>query len=231
MQSRETKDGGAMKLVLVDKFDRRCGDCDLCCKLVPVSKRDYPPERVSALVGEMIAQDLARPDEFTGMIANFDKPAGQRCQHQRHGKGCTIYKRRPFACRYWSCRWLTGDDTADLSRPDRSRVVIDLMPDFVTLVDNQTGTRSNIEVVQIWCDPKHPDAWRDPTVRRYIERRAAEGKAAIIRFDDKRAITVFAGPMSQDGQWREVHNGELRPARSEHELIEGLVSCGPVKVE
>lgn len=214
-----------MTIVLVDNFARKCGDCQLCCKLLPVSKRDYPPERVSAMTTEMVRQGLATADEFAGMIGNFDKPAGVPCRYQRHGKGCTIYKQRPFACRMWSCRWLTGDDTAELSRPDRSRYVIDLVPDFVTLTNDETGERSNVEVVQIWCDPKHPDAWRDPALRRYIERRAAEGKAALIRFDNKRAITVFTGPLSQDGQWHEVHDGQLRPEHTDDELLKFLDSA------
>src|SRR4030095_4558146 len=188
------------------------------------------PERINALTSEMIKQGLARPSEYNGMMPEFNKPAGEPCQHQRHGKGCTLYKRRPFSCRMWSCRWLVRDDTTDLRRPDRSRVVIDILPDFVTLVDHETGERTNIEVVQYWCDSKEPEAWRDPALLAFIERRAAEGKAAIIRFDNRRAITVFAPAMSQDGQWHEVHNGELRDEHIGDVLLGGLAQCQHVKV-
>ncbi len=87
--------------------DRKCGDCSLCCKLLPM------PE--------------------------LAKPANKRCKHQRYGKGCAIYARRPDSCRTWSCRWLLGEGTDDLPRPDRSHYVIDPMPDFVRMVNKDSG--------------------------------------------------------------------------------------------
>src|SRR5688572_10605312 len=87
--------------------------------------------------------------------------AGERCRHQRFGKGCAIYDRRPLPCQLWSCRWLVEDDTADLSRPDRSGYVIDMMPDFITLQDHVTGVDQRMEVVQVWVDPRRPGSHRD----------------------------------------------------------------------
>src|SRR5262245_3077298 len=142
--------------------------------------------------------------------SDIDKPANTRCKHQRHA-GCAIYARRPMSCRFWSCRWLTGDDTAALRRPDRSRYVIDMMPDYVTLVNDDTGERMPIEVVQVWCDPKARDAWRDPALMDYIERRGREGKAAIVRFNNREAVTVFPPGVSTDGQWHEIEHGHLDP--------------------
>lgn len=160
---------------------RQCGDCQLCCRLLPV-----------------------RP---------LDKKAGQRCRYQKFGKGCTVYrtKQMPPDCALWNCRWLVNDDAGELARPDRAHYVIDIMPDYVTLRDNETGEGQHIQVVQIWCDPKHPDAHRDPALRRWIERRAEQGIAAIIRFDNREALTIFAPPLTHDGQWHEIRNGELRP--------------------
>src|SRR5262245_33779077 len=119
-------------------------------------------------------------------MPEFHKPANVRCPHQTH-KGCNIYAQRPMACAVWTCRWLANDDTAELARPDRSRYVIDVMPDFVTVTD-ETGRYSTIEVVQIWCDPKHPKAWHDSALLDYIERRGKEGKLALIRFGSHEAI-------------------------------------------
>jgi hypothetical protein len=48
----------------------------------------------------------------------------------------------------------------------------------------------------------------------YIERRAAEGKAAILRFSSREAIIVFAPAMANDGQWHQVTGGELMAERS-----------------
>jgi hypothetical protein len=149
---------------------RECGGCTLCCKLLPVRE--------------------------------LDKVAGERCRHQRTGKGCAVYNSRamPSACHFWNCRWLVNDDTADLSRPDRSRYVIDLLPDYVTVIDDVTGERTNVEVIQIWCDPKHPNAHRDPALRRYLERRHAEGKFALVRYNEADAISLL---LDTEGTWHE----------------------------
>jgi hypothetical protein len=150
--------------------------------------------------------------------AEVDKPANQRCKHQRR-TGCNIYARRPVSCELWSCQWLLGNDTADLRRPDRSRYVIDMMPDYVTLVHDDTGERQPIEVVQIWCDPLARNAWKnDPALLDYIERRGAEGKAAIIRFAQADAVTVFPPGMSEDRQWHFIEHGIRDP--KPHDFLE-----------
>jgi hypothetical protein len=215
---------------LAGKFERQCGGCTLCCKLLPMTPELYPPERVNQAVDGMIDAGWAKASDFAGMVRDWPKAAGEPCKHQRTRKGCAIYGCRPFSCRIWNCRWLTGDDTADLNRPDRSRYVIDLMPDFITLRPHDGSEPTNIQVVQVWCDPHEPDAWRDPALLAYLERRGKEGMAALIRFDNKRAITVFAPSMSEDGQWHEVHNGELRPQHVGNVLIAGLASARKVKV-
>jgi hypothetical protein len=106
-----------------------------------------------------------------------------------------------------------GADTADLRRPDRSHYVIDLVPDFVTAVDNETGARINVEVVQIWCDPDYPQAWRDPALLAYIERRGAEGKGTLIRYGSSAGITVFPPTLSPDRVW---HYWQSNIATKEH---------------
>jgi hypothetical protein len=144
---------------------RQCGDCQLCCRLLPV-----PP---------------------------LGKKANERCEHQKFGKGCAIYlkRRMPMECRLWNCRWLVNDDTADLSRPDRSHYVIDIMPDHISLEDNDTKARIEVQVVQIWLDPSHPEAHRDPQLRAYLLRRAEQGIAALVRINSRQAIILFAPSM------------------------------------
>ena len=156
---------------------RQCGDCSLCCRLLPV-----PP---------------------------LQKKAGESCRFQKFHKGCTVYQTRamPPECSLWSCRWLVNDDTADLSRPDRSHYVIDIMPDYITINQDETGLKQNIQVVQIWIDPKYPDAHRDPALRRFMFRRAQDGIAAIIRYNAKDAIVVFAPPFDINGEWHEIKSG------------------------
>lgn len=154
---------------------RQCGECTLCCKLMP--------------------------------IKGINKPANKRCQHQSFSKGCKVYHQEgfPVECGLWNCRWLVNDDADDLSRPDRSHYVIDIMPEFVTATNE--GQPQHIQVVQIWCDPKHPDAHRDPALRRYLFRRAQEGIAGLIRYNERDALVIFAPPFDINGQWHEITSG------------------------
>jgi hypothetical protein len=172
---------------------RQCGDCQLCCKLLPV-------------------RSLA-------------KLAGQRCSHQSHAKGCKVYDRLAMVspeCRLWSCRWLVEDDTADLRRPDRSHYVLDIMPDFVTVRNDATGDLEHIQVVQIWCDPKFPDAHRDPALRAYLERRAAERIIGLVRYDNERGLALYPPSLSEGGKWIEKSTGVRTKEHSPEELLRAM---------
>ena len=140
---------------------RECGDCQLCCKLLPV-----PP---------------------------LGKKGGETCQFQKFHKGCSVYHKpkMPPECGFWNCRWLVNDDMADQSRPDRSHIVVDLLPDFITLRHDDTGEEHNIQVLQCWIDPKFPDAHRSPSFRAYLERCGAKQIAALVRFNERDALVVF----------------------------------------
>lgn len=182
-----------MKLTLQDDSlpgRRRCGGCTLCCTLMPIKE--------------------------------IAKKAGERCRHQT-AAGCGVYRRpdlMPRSCHLWNCRWLVDDDTADQLRPDASHLVIDMLPDFVSLTNNETGQSEPLEVVQVWCDPAHRDAHRDPLFRAYVERRAAEGKATIVRFSSSDAVTLFAPAFSDDGQWHEIRGNAESEADHHRRLAE-----------
>jgi hypothetical protein len=182
--------------------DRHCADCTLCCKLLPLKKgtdQQYP--EMHAVFG------------VPGMLPEWNKAAGERCQHQRHHTGCAVYDKRPLCCRMWSCRWLVNNDTADLRRPDRAGYVIDMVPDFVRL-GSEAG-EITVQVVQVWVDPKRPGAWReDDALRAYIERRAAEGIATLVRLNARDAIGVFAPALAGDGQWHLITDGCVVEERS-----------------
>ncbi|MGY8677284.1 hypothetical protein Q2941_05630 [Bradyrhizobium sp. UFLA05-153] len=117
---------------------------------------------------------------------------------------------------------MVNDDADELSRPDRSHVVIDVMPDFITLQDNTTCELQNIQVVQIWCDPNYPDAHRDPALRRWLFRRAEEGIAALVRFNAKEALTIFAPPFDENGEWHESSGASTGRTHSLLETIKAL---------
>jgi hypothetical protein len=190
---------------------RKCGDCQLCCKLLPLSGDNAKSWRTATL---MIAEGVAKLDDFGGMMPELKKPANQRCIHQRHGKGCAVYDKRPFSCRTWSCRWLVEDDTEGLARPDRAHYVIDLVPDYVTAKPHDGSASVDIPMIQIWVDPKFPDAHRDPALRAYIQRQGEKGQGAIIRFSESKAIALFPPSLSQDGQWHEIEGEMTRRANT-----------------
>lgn len=171
---------------------RECGTCTLCCKLLPV-------------------RELA-------------KKAGERCKHQRL-TGCRVYHKpgMPPACALWNCRWLVDPKVAEagVSRPDRAGFVIDTMPDFVTLRDNETGEVIPIQVVQIWVDPKRPDAHRDPALRAYLARLGNENIVALIRFNERDAFTVIPPAMTGAG-FRELHGESMGRQHSMTEIVDAL---------
>lgn len=150
---------------------RQCGDCQLCCKLMP--------------------------------ILSLSKPANTRCKHQRSGKGCTIYAKRPVECRTFACRWLADPTTKGLKRPDRSHLVID--PEWDSIVLERTAV---VAVMQVWVDPSFPDAWDTPEFRAHMLFVAEKYRAAtLIRRNSRDAITVFPPPLADDGQWHIQEHG------------------------
>ena len=171
---------------------RQCGDCQLCCKLLPF------PE--------------------------LGKVAGERCQHQRHGVGCNIYPRRPRPCRVWNCRWLAGDDTG--ARPDRAGYVVDIMPDYITIVPHDDSERTTVAVLQVWVDPKFPDAHRDKKLRAFLDR---ERMPAIIRFNERDGFVIAPPSVNADGRWFEGKSNSTMEPRT-HSLEDKLKNMGPLKL-
>jgi hypothetical protein len=165
---------------------RTCGDCQLCCRLLPT--------------------------------VEINKPANERCKHQKHGVGCAIYSRRPMSCALWNCRWLVDDDTADLPRPDRAHYVIDMMPDFVTKTEPGADP-VNLPVIQVWVDPAHRDAHRAPSFRRYVER---QGMAVVIRYGSREGFTLIPPSMTGSRGFIEHHSKITRPETTLAEKAEAL---------
>jgi hypothetical protein len=158
----------------------------------------YSREQIAAIAAGMIRAGMATALSFQRMMPDFDKPAGKPCPHQSHDDGCPGCGRRPLGCRYWDYWWPVNDDTAE-RRPDGARYVLDPMPDYLTMQE-QGRDAINIEVVQIWFDPKDRDAWwRDETLLAYVGRCGGESKATLIRFSAHGGMTAFPVSMSSDG--------------------------------
>lgn len=174
-----TIERNGVRVTFVDDEDlkRSCGGCTLCCRLVPV-----PVLR---------------------------KVAGETCRFARFRTGCTIHARAPAACRQWSCRWLVDPEVArtKIRRPDRTRYVIDIMPDVVQVQREPGAGFVDLPVLQIWNDPSFPDAHRDPALRAYLaglgER---ERVASIVRFEgraENSGLALIPPAMSESGEWIE----------------------------
>jgi hypothetical protein len=193
------------------KTGRRCGECSLCCKLVPIEREDHPEQRWPTAIVALGIRDA---------VPEFDKPAGQRCKYQRR-TGCRIYERRPFSCQIWTCRWLANQDTAELSRPDRSHYVLDISPYeiVVTLAGDET---TSVEAVQVWVDPNYPDAHKDPALRAYLDRQKLPG---LVRYGNGADADFILSPPSRSnsGQWLEIRANVTKISDSDHaQLLRSL---------
>lgn len=158
---------------------RKCGDCQLCCRLLPT--------------------------------AEIAKPANERCPHQKSFCGCKIYPRRPLSCQLWNCRWLVDDDTADQPRPDRSHIVIDMMPDVVRSINNETGETETLPVIVAWVDPKYPDAFKSEAFLRYVKRQKV---LVLLRYGSREGGGVLWPPALtglDHVAWKESQLGDDMP--------------------
>ena len=178
-------------------MSRQCGDCNLCCKLLPVK--------------------------------GINKPANTRCQHQSHARGCKVYHRPekgfPWECGLWSCVWLQGPDATELRRPDRSHCVIDIMPDYITAQNSEVG-EIRFPAVQIWCDPKFPDAHRDPELRAWITRR--RGWVGLVRYGNDGGLVLFPPYLMDNGEWLEKTHGNVQEAHhSFGQVLQALNGSAP----
>jgi len=183
-------------------MSRKCGDCQLCCKLLPVDE------------GIRVDFSSGRPH---AVGAGWHKPANTKCQHQGRA-GCRVYGRgaMPECCKLWNCRWLVDDPERLLPRPDRAGYVIDVMPDIISMTDNDSGATSVMEVVQVWVDPARRESYRDERLLAYLEK---VGKPVVVRFSSTEGITMFPPALTGGRGWVEhesANNPELVEERRRH---------------
>lgn len=202
---------------------RTCASCQLCCRLLPISAATRAD---SVRTGTMMILAGMLGPEARNAIPDFDKPAGKKCPHQRFGKGCGIYAKRPHGCRTWNCIWLGDEEaTADLKRPDRSGYVIDVTPDYVTRPDDG----AIIPVLQIWVDPKRRDAHRDPALRAFLKKQAIErGMYALIRWNAAEDCMFLAYDASTDQFFEKTSN---LTGEKPHSALDKARALGPMTVE
>jgi hypothetical protein len=150
-------------------------------------------------------------------VVELSKIAGQICKHQRHFKGCAIYAKRPPSCRTWSCAWLEDTDMDDnFKRPEISHYVIDPCPDYVTVFDHVTQETTKIPSLQIWIDPKYPDAHKDKALRDYLMENNLIG---TVRFNSSKAFNLIPPTMMKNREWMEV-SGKVEAEHTPKEIAE-----------
>lgn len=143
------------------------------------------------------------------------KPAGEKCRYLC-GRGCKIYERRPDPCRWWSCKWLFDPMTAELKRPDLSGYIVD------PTLDTVLAEGEPINVVQVWIDPKRPDAHRAPELRHYLQAVWDAFKIpALIRFDSQLALTLVPPNANDTGEWLELDGTTISHAAMDDKLEAG----------
>jgi hypothetical protein len=106
------------------------------------------------------------------------KGANCRCKHQRAGRGCAIHSHKPMSCSLWNCRWLVNDDTDDQPRPDRSGIVLDIIPDVLRMTFNDAEPQT-VPAIVAWVDPRRRDAYKTEAFKRYVARQTVP---VLVRF-------------------------------------------------
>src|SRR5277367_1775345 len=92
-------------------------------------------------------------------IAEFAKPKGRECVFCDTGRGCKIYDRRPAVCADFYCSFLLSPALGDEWKPTTARLVL--------------GYMSDADVILIYTDPDHPNAWRQEPYHSRIKKWAA----------------------------------------------------------
>lgn len=95
------------------------------------------------------------------------------------------------------------------------------MPDFITAT-REGEPSQRIPVVQVWVDPRHPDAYNDPGLRSYLAERAErDGAAALIRYSSHEGFVLFA-PAFTGGGWAENRDGVSGKEHTAEEVLAAI---------
>lgn len=119
---------------------RKCGDCQLCCKLLPTPEID-----------KLANKRCQHQKHGVGCAIYANRPLS-----------CQLW-----SCSWLSP---DKHDTADLPRPDRAHYVVDPIPDFITITYYDGSPSEHIPVIQVWVDPDHRNAHRAASFRNWLDR-------------------------------------------------------------
>jgi hypothetical protein len=160
---------------------RRCGSCQLCCRLLPVLALDKGANTRCA-----------------------HQRTGKGCTVYRT-------RWMPTECHVWSCRWLVDSATAGLHRPDRSHYVIDVMPDMIGIDqhDGTVHDVAVVQVwVDPNFPHAHRDPGLRRYLERVAE---TDRTPALVRgTGPDTGLVLIAPSLNTSGEWQEI-TSQMRP--------------------
>lgn len=166
--------------------ERRCNECTLCCKLVPVAQIGKP------------ANTRCKAQRAKGCML-YDKPG--------FPSSC-----KTWSC-IWLIN-VDADDLPRPDRAHYVIDPMPDFIEVDGLTENGEPHRLPLRVVQIWCDPAFPNAHRDPHLRAWLERNAQEtNQMALIRYGNDRAMVLCPPCMSTNGEWHEKESNLRKVAQ------------------
>lgn len=111
-------------------------------------------------------------------VPELTKPRGHDCNHCETGRGCRIYARRPSVCADFYCSYLLSPALGDEWKPLTSHLVLGYMADA--------------DVILVYTDPDHPDAWRrEPYLARIKKWAATADKGYVLIWEEDRALALL----------------------------------------
>lgn len=149
--------------------ERRCGECTLCCKLIPVGEIGKPANQRCVY-----------------------QRTGKGCRVYRRPKF-------PSSCELWSCGWLLDLNAAHLPRPDHAHYVIDPSPDYITVqaVDGTRGRLPVVQIwIDPKHRNVHRDPRLRAWIARHAD---IHGQAALIRFNSSDGFVLLPPSITGDG--------------------------------
>jgi hypothetical protein len=124
-------------------------------------------------------------------VAEFDKPRGRYCTHCEVDHGCKIYAARPEVCAEFHCSYLLSPALGEEWKPTTSHLVL--------------GYMTAADVIVIYTDPDHADAWRaEPYYARIRKWAASTDKGYVLIWEAGGARALFGerefalGPVRDD---------------------------------
>lgn len=156
---------------------RTCGDCQLCCKLVPVPAIEKP-------AGKRCQH--ARTGK--GCMIYADRP----------------FDCKSWSCRWLADRPNTEGMSRPDRAHFVIDLVPDYITVKFEPPDPRAGETQRVSVLQVWVDPAFPEVARGPELRGYMQRMAEQyGYPTLIRLNSRDAYCVFPPAITTGREWVE----------------------------